>query len=44
MHIASGMFGAVIIDPPALADVDHDLLVQSEVLWIGIDEGNACRC
>lgn len=32
MHIASGMFGAVIIDPPALADVDHEyLLVQSEV-------------
>ena len=32
MHIASGMFGAVVIDPPDLAPVDHEyLLVQSEV-------------
>ena len=30
-HIASGMFGAVVIDPPDLAPVDHEfLLVQSE--------------
>lgn len=32
MHVAAGMFGAVIIDPPGLAPVDHEfLLVQSEV-------------
>lgn len=31
MHIANGMFGAVIIDPPALTDVDREyVLVQSE--------------
>ena len=31
MHIANGMFGAVIIDPPDLAPVDREyLLVQSE--------------
>lgn len=30
-HIASGMFGAVIIDPPGLPEVDREyLLVQSE--------------
>ncbi|MDO4910895.1 MAG: multicopper oxidase domain-containing protein [Corynebacterium sp.] len=32
MHIAAGMFGAVIIDPENLAPVDHEfLLVQSDV-------------
>lgn len=32
MHVAAGMFGAVIIDPPDLAPVDHEfLLIQSEV-------------
>jgi len=31
VHIANGMFGAVIIDPPGLAEVDREyLLVQSE--------------
>ncbi|USQ82066.1 multicopper oxidase domain-containing protein [Ornithinimicrobium faecis] len=31
-HIAAGMTGAVIIDPPGLPEVDHELLlVQSEV-------------
>ncbi|WP_437584043.1 multicopper oxidase domain-containing protein [Paramicrobacterium sp. CJ85] len=30
-HIANGMFGAVIIDPPELAPVDHEfVMVQSE--------------
>ncbi|WP_166999162.1 multicopper oxidase domain-containing protein [Paramicrobacterium fandaimingii] len=30
-HIANGMFGAVLIDPPDLAPVDHEfVLVQSE--------------
>ncbi|MEJ6013918.1 cupredoxin domain-containing protein [Corynebacterium sp. H127] len=32
MHIAAGMFGAVIIDPPDLAPVDHEyLIIQSEL-------------
>ena len=35
LHIANGMYGAVIIDPPDLAPVDHEfVLVQSE-LYIG---------
>lgn len=35
MHIANGMYGAVIIDPPDLAEVDHEyLLVQGE-LYLG---------
>lgn len=34
-HIGNGMFGAVIIDPPVLAPVDHEyVLVQSE-LYLG---------
>lgn len=32
MHIANGMFGAVIIDPPLLPKVDREfLLIQSEI-------------
>ncbi|MFN8183951.1 MAG: hypothetical protein U0R23_05980 [Candidatus Nanopelagicales bacterium] len=32
MHIANGMFGAVIIDPPGLPPVDEEyVLVQSEM-------------
>jgi len=35
LHIANGMFGAVVIDPPGLPDVDHEyVLVQSE-LYLG---------
>lgn len=34
-HIGNGMYGAIIIDPPELAPVDHEyLLVQSE-LYLG---------
>jgi nitrite reductase (NO-forming) len=34
-HIGNGMYGAVVIDPPDLAKVDHEyLLVQSE-LYLG---------
>jgi nitrite reductase (NO-forming) len=34
-HIGNGMFGAVIVDPPGLAPVDHEyVLVQSE-LYLG---------
>ncbi|MDJ0377962.1 multicopper oxidase domain-containing protein [Cryobacterium sp. PH31-L1] len=39
VHIANGMFGAVIIDPPGLAEVDREyLLVQSE-LYLGAQGG-----
>jgi heme A synthase/FtsP/CotA-like multicopper oxidase with cupredoxin domain len=41
MHIANGMFGAVVIDPPDLAEVDKEfLLVQSE-LYLGPQRGAA---
>jgi nitrite reductase (NO-forming) len=36
-HIGNGMFGAIIIDPPELAPVDHEyVLVQSE-LYLGAE-------
>ncbi len=36
-HIGNGMYGAIVIDPPDLAAVDHEyLLVQSE-LYLGGD-------
>ena len=36
LHIANGMFGAVIIDPPGLPEVDREyVLVQSE-LYLGV--------
>lgn len=41
VHIANGMFGAVIIDPPGLAAVDKEyVLVQSE-LYLGAQGGEA---
>ena len=41
MHIANGMFGAVIIDPPDLAPVDREfVLVQSES-YLGPPAGTA---
>lgn len=41
MHIANGMYGAVIIDPPDLAPVDQEfLLVQSEI-YLGPQDGTA---
>lgn len=41
MHIGSGMYGAVIIDPPNLAPVDYEyVFVQSE-LYLGPEGGNA---
>ncbi|HET8971634.1 MAG TPA: multicopper oxidase domain-containing protein [Candidatus Nanopelagicales bacterium] len=41
LHIANGMFGAVVIDPPGLAPVDHEyLMVQSE-LYLGPQGGSA---
>lgn len=41
MHIANGMYGAVIIDPPALTHVDREyVLVQGE-LYLGVAGGPA---
>lgn len=41
LHIANGMFGAVIIDPPGLAPVDREfVLVQSEY-YLGAQDGIA---
>ncbi|MFV0319351.1 MAG: multicopper oxidase domain-containing protein [Microbacterium sp.] len=41
MHIANGMYGAVIIDPPDLEPVDREyLLVQGE-LYLGPQDGTA---
>ncbi|MHB1064347.1 MAG: multicopper oxidase domain-containing protein, partial [Georgenia sp.] len=41
MHLANGMFGAVIIDPPNLTPVDREyVLVQSEV-YLGEEGGPA---
>ncbi|WP_408015941.1 multicopper oxidase domain-containing protein [Rhodococcus chondri] len=41
LHIANGMFGAVIIDPPDLPPVDREyVLVQSE-LYLGPEGGEA---
>lgn len=39
VHIANGMFGAVVIDPPDLSTVDREyLMVQSE-FYLGADGG-----
>jgi len=35
VHIANGMFGAVIIDPPGLAPVDHEYLLEQSELYLG---------
>ncbi|MCC2323034.1 multicopper oxidase domain-containing protein [Cellulomonas xiejunii] len=41
LHIANGMLGAVVIDPPGLPPVDHEyVLVQSE-LYLGAQGGPA---
>lgn len=41
LHIANGMFGAVIIDPPDLPPVDREyVMVQSE-LYLGPEGGEA---
>jgi nitrite reductase (NO-forming) len=39
VHIANGMFGAVIIDPPGLAAVDREYLVVQSELYLGRQGG-----
>ena len=34
-HIGNGMFGAVIIDPPNLATVDHEFVMVQSELYLG---------
>lgn len=34
-HIAGGMAGAVIIDPPDLDDVDHEFIITQSELYLG---------
>jgi nitrite reductase (NO-forming) len=38
-HIANGMFGAVVIDPPGLRPVDEEYVVVQSELYLGADGG-----
>jgi len=40
-HIANGMFGAVIIDPPNLPKVDREYVVVASQLYLGSKAGGA---
>ncbi|WP_246837308.1 multicopper oxidase domain-containing protein [Salinibacterium sp. UTAS2018] len=41
VHIANGMFGAVIIDPPGIAQVDREFIVVQSELYLGPQGGTA---
>jgi nitrite reductase (NO-forming) len=41
LHIANGMFGAVIIDPPDLAPVADELVLVHSELYLGPQDGTA---
>ncbi|OBB69429.1 multicopper oxidase domain-containing protein [Mycobacterium sp. 852014-50255_SCH5639931] len=41
LHIANGMFGAVIIDPPDLPRVDHEYLIVQSEMYLGAPGGDA---
>jgi nitrite reductase (NO-forming) len=41
LHIANGMFGAVIIDPPGLPQVDREYVVVQSELYLGPQGGIA---
>lgn len=41
LHIANGMFGAVVIDPPNLSPVDREYLVVQSELYLGEQGGVA---
>ncbi|KON72646.1 hypothetical protein M768_14150 [Cellulosimicrobium cellulans F16] len=41
LHIANGMFGAVIVDPPDLAPVDHEYVVVQSELYLGAQGASA---
>jgi nitrite reductase (NO-forming) len=38
-HIAGGLFGAVIIDPPGLAKVDREYVLEQSELYLGLQGG-----
>ena len=38
LHIANGMYGAVIIDPPGLTEVDHEYVMVQSDTWYSDDE------
>ena len=38
-HIGNGMFGAIIIDPPELAPVDHEFVFVQSELYLGPEAG-----
>jgi nitrite reductase (NO-forming) len=40
-HIANGMYGAVIIDPPGLDPVDHEYVMVASELYVGTRDGGA---
>ena len=41
LHIANGMYGAVIIDPPDLPAVAHEFVVVQSELYLGPQNGTA---
>lgn len=41
LHIANGMFGAVVIDPPGLPEVDREYVVVQSELYLGAQGGTA---
>lgn len=41
LHIANGMFGAVIIDPPDLPRVDREYLIVQSEMYLGAPGGSA---
>ncbi|OBI99444.1 copper oxidase [Mycobacterium alsense] len=41
LHIANGMFGAVIIDPPGLPRVDREYVVVQSEMYLGTPGGEA---
>ncbi|MHB9857161.1 multicopper oxidase domain-containing protein [Streptomyces sp. YIM S03343] len=41
LHIANGMFGAVVIDPPNLPKVDREYVVVQSELYLGAQGGTA---
>jgi nitrite reductase (NO-forming) len=40
-HIANGMYGAVVIDPPGLPAVDREFVVVASQLYVGTTDGGA---
>jgi nitrite reductase (NO-forming) len=40
-HIANGMYGAVVIDPPGLDPVDHEYVMVASELYVGTRDGGA---